>query len=157
MKKFVTAIGKFVAAMATLVASLHLLCFFSLASVAVAAETGDYLSPETLAMPRQQIGRAMEAPAIRIYNQRGAVAFREMSVTGLGRLLFPPLLKAGFRFNLSFREEATGALIQDIQDENGDPLYFNQNPKVNNEMGSYRGGPQGWSLMLISQIGRAHV
>ena len=151
MKTFVTDLGKFVTAMAAPAAILHLLCFISLASVATAAETADYLSPESLAMPRQQIGRAMEAPAIRIYNQRGAVAFREMSVTGLGKLLFPPILKAGYRFNLSFREETTGALIQDIQDENGDPLYFNQNPKVDNEMGSYRGGPKGWSLMLISQ------
>ena len=92
----------------------------------------------------------MEAPAIRIFNKRGAVVFREMSVTGLGRLLLLPILKGDYRFNLSFREESTGALIQDVQDENGDPLYFNTHPKEFYDMGSFRGNP-GWSLMLISQ------
>jgi hypothetical protein len=150
MITFVRNFGKLVAALATPEASLFVLCFFALASVRAVAETGDYLSLESLAMPRQQIGRAMEAPAIRIYNQRGAVAFREMSVTGLGQLLFPPTLKGDYRFNLSFREESTGALIQDIQDENGDPLYFNQNDNECDNMGAFRGDP-GWSLMLISQ------
>ena len=90
-------------------------------------------------------------PAIRLYSGRGYVAMRDMTVTGIQRLSFPPLVDRGYRFNLALREEATGTLVQDLQDEGGDPLYYNLAPDVSNKLGVSRGGPDGWTWVLLSQ------
>jgi hypothetical protein len=113
----------------------------------------DYLSLKSLSMPRQQISMSLQAPAIRIYCPRGWICMREMSVTGFtgGAGLGDGMP----RFNLSFREESTGTLIQDVQDECvsplPDPLYFNQGTTLSNKLGPKWNGPDGNSEMLISQ------
>ena len=48
-----------------------------------------------------------------------------MTTTGIQRLYFPPLVDLDYRFNLAFRDEATGTLVQDVQDEGGDPPCYN--------------------------------
>ncbi|MCX7806082.1 MAG: hypothetical protein N3A38_12950, partial [Planctomycetota bacterium] len=93
-----------------------------------------WMAPETLAMPRHRIGRALPDQAIRIRNGRGGVSVRDRTVTGFKTLIFPPVMSdsvsgqaetVGYRAGLAFREEGSGALIQDVQDEVADPLYFN--------------------------------
>jgi lysophospholipase L1-like esterase len=89
---------------------------------------GDFLTPESLAMPRRQI--ALKGIDLRLINARGAVSFREKTVTGIDSLWIAP--RAASRvpaaFNLSFREETLGALIEDNQDEWRDnPLCVWQN------------------------------
>ena len=115
------------------------------------AEPDEYLSSKSLSMLRNQISQSLTGAGIRVFSPRGWISMREMSVTGFcgGAALGEGMP----RFNLSFREETTGRLIQDVQDENGDPLYFNQKPKINNKLGSFRGadGGESWSEMLISQ------
>jgi hypothetical protein len=110
-----------------------------------------WLSPEALAMPRQRISMSLPGSAIRLYSVRGCVAIRDMTVTGIQRLSFPPQTDGGYRFNLAFRDEATGTLVQDLQDEGGDPLYYNLVPGVSNKLGANRGGKDGWTWVLLSQ------
>ncbi len=110
----------------------------------------DWLTPETLAMPRERISRSLPDSALRLYTTRGYVALRDMTVTGIQRLSFPPVITREYRFNLAFREEATGVLIQDLQDEGGDPLYYNLSGPCN-QLGVCRGGPNGISWVLLSQ------
>ena len=85
----------------------------------------DWLTPEALAMLRERISRSLPDSALRLYTNRGFVSLRDMTVTGIQRLSFPPVITREYRFNVAFREEATGVLIQDLQDEGGDPLYYN--------------------------------
>jgi hypothetical protein len=110
----------------------------------------DWLTPEALAMPREQISRSLPDSALRLYTGRGYVSLRDMTVTGIQRLSFPPVITREYRFNLAFREEATGVLIQDLQDEGGDPLYYNLSGPCN-RLGPYRGGPDGISWVLLAQ------
>ena len=91
-------------------------------------------------MPRSQMGLALFDLAVRLWGPgRGSVAIRDYTATGLKQPIFPPLnllggatLDAGFpagtagtgdkgatgySFNLAFRDELSGALIIDAQDE----------------------------------------
>lgn len=109
------------------------------------ADADIFLSPTALTMPRPRI--ALTGRALRLYSLRGSTSFRERTVTGLKAMIYPPLnlsdtsaapplglSESGF-FNLSFREQETGTLIQDIQDEFADPLYLNQKAYSANQMG----------------------
>ena len=110
-----------------------------------------WLTPEAMRMPREQISKSLSGAALRLYTGRGYVAIREMTVTGIQQLCFHPLCDLGYRFNLAFREEATGTLIQDLQDEGGDPLGYNLSSAASNKLGVSRGGPDGWTWVLLSQ------
>ena len=109
-------------------------------------------------MPGPRI--AFEGRDLRLFNVRGSVSFRRLTVTGLKAMIYPPLnlsdsqvtpplglSESGF-FNLSFREEETGTLIQDIQDEFGDPLYLNQKPLSANRLGPVYKEDEASSILL---------
>jgi len=110
-----------------------------------------WLTPESLGMPREKISHAMIAPALRVYSERGVASIRDMTVTGLSHLSFPPLVDYRYLFNLAFREESTGTLIQDAQDRGGDPLYYNLQPKSREKLGASRNEKDGWTWVLLSQ------
>jgi hypothetical protein len=82
---------------------------------------------ESLAMPRPQI--SLWDSELRLSNGRGSIAIRDWSVMGLKRLTFPPRLLVEYRFGLAFREQSTGTLILDNEDEYYDSLALNQNPQ----------------------------
>ena len=115
-----------------------------------------------LSMPLGQI--AFRDRDLRLFNRRGTTSFRPRTVTGLKAMIFmpfnmsdpqttPPLsLSDSGHFNLSFREETTGVLIQDIQDEFSDPLYLNQKPAADNRLGPHFGEREA-SLLLLYQDG----
>ena len=122
------------------------------------ADAGVFLSPAALTMPQPRI--ALTGRALRLYSLRGSTSFRERTVTGLKAMIYPPLnlsdtsaapplglSESGF-FNLSFREEETGTLIQDIQDEFADPLYLNQKTVSANQMGPVYKGDESSSILL---------
>ena len=117
-----------------------------------------FLSPGALSMSRPRI--ALQGRALRLFNGRGSVSFRPGTVTGLKAMIYPPLnlsdtqrfpplglSESGF-FNLAFREEDTGTLIQDIQDEFADPLYLNQEPTSANQLGPVYTETQASSILL---------
>ncbi len=120
------------------------------------------MSPEALSMPRGQI--SFRDRDLRLFNNRGTTSFRSRTVTGLKAMIFvpfnmsdpqinPPLsLSDSGHFNLSFREEKTGALIQDIQDEFCDPLYLNQKLVGDNTLGPHY-APDKSTLLLLYQDG----
>lgn len=116
-----------------------------------AAEQPVWLRPEALGMPREQISTSLPSASLRIYSPRGHVATRDMTVTGIQHLSFPPAVDRGYRFNLAFREEATGLLVQDLQDEGGDPLYYNLFANMSDKLGAHRSHREGWSWVLLSQ------
>jgi hypothetical protein len=70
-----------------------------------------WLSLETLGMRRSSIEFG-DAP-LRLFNGWGAVSLNDQSVTGLQKLLFPPVDLPNYNFSLSFREAKSGVLIQD--------------------------------------------
>ena len=80
---------------------------------------GEYLTPDVLAMPRRQI--SLKGTDLRLFNARGSLTFRERTVTGIAELFIAPrsASRVPVSFNLSFREETLGALIEDNQDEWG--------------------------------------
>jgi hypothetical protein len=87
-----------------------------------AAPLGDsrFLTTESLAMPRRQI--SLKGTDLRLFNARGSLTFRERTVTGIAELFIAPRAasRVPVSFNLSFREETLGALIEDNQDEWGE-------------------------------------
>ena len=117
---------------------LHLGLAVAAASAAAAAFP---FTQRGLAMPRSQMGLALFDEALRIWGPgRGSVAIRDYTATGLKQAMFPgdfnlegsntvdagfPAGTAGtgdkgatgFSFNLAFRDELSGALIIDAQDE----------------------------------------
>ena len=117
---------------------------------------------ERLSMPRGQI--SFRDRDLRLFNARGTTSFRSRTVTGLKAMIFvpfnmsdpqvqPPLsLSDSGHFNLSFREERTGTLIQDIQDEFFDPLYLNQKIHSDNTLGPHF-AEQKSTLLLLYQDG----
>jgi len=117
-----------------------------------------FLSPQSLSMPGPRI--SFQGRDLRLYSLRGSTSFRPRTVTGLKAMIYPPLnlsdpqispplgLSEGGFFNLSFREEQTGTLIQDIQDEFGDPLYLNQRLKSANRMGPVYTEDESSSILL---------
>ena len=70
------------------------------------------LTPEVLGMPRSQI--SFDDRRVRLFNGRGAVCIRDMSLTGLQFLKFPPIDLRDYRFSLRFRETKADVLIQDL-------------------------------------------
>jgi hypothetical protein len=124
-----------------------------------AASANDiFLSPQSLSMPGPRI--AFQGRDLRLYSLRGSTSFRPRTVTGLKAMIYPPvnlsdpqvspplgLSESGF-FNLSFREDQTGTLIQDIQDEFGDPLYLDQKLKSANRMGPVYTEDEASSILL---------
>lgn len=70
------------------------------------------LSPESLEMPRTSI--LFSGRKLRIFNGRGAVSLRDMTVTGLQHVEFPPIDVLNYHFQLALRENRTKVLIQDI-------------------------------------------
>lgn len=103
------------------------------------------MDPVSLGKARHEISAALPDQAIRITNGRGGVAVRDRTVTGFKSLLFPPLEsdvfsatadQVGYRFNLAFREQESGVLIQDVQDEMVDPLYLNTLPNIHKRLGA---------------------
>ena len=117
-----------------------------------------FLSPAALTMPQPRI--AFTGRALRLYSLRGSTSFRERTVTGLKAMIYPPLnlsdtskapplglSESGF-FNLSFREEETGTLIQDIQDEFADPLYLDQKTLSADQMGPIYKDDESSSILL---------
>jgi hypothetical protein len=124
------------------------------------ADADIYLSPAALSMPLPRI--ALPGRSLRLFSLRGSTSFRGRTVTGLKAMIYPPLnlsdpqtapplgLSEGGFFNLSFRERETGTLIQDIQDEFGDPLYLNSEPRSTDRMGpAYKDGEA--SSILLTQ------
>ena len=122
------------------------------------ADAGMFLSPAALTMPKPRI--AFTGRALRLYSLRGSASFRDRTVTGLKAMIYPPLnlsdtspapplglSESGF-FNLSFREEETGTLIQDIQDEFADPLYLDQKALSANQMGPVYNDSESSSILL---------
>ena len=122
------------------------------------ADAGIFLSPAALSMPQPQIG--FTGRDLRLYSQRGSTSFRGRTVTGLKAMIYPPLnlsdpqiapplglSESGF-FNLAFREEQTGTLIQDIQDEFADPLYLDQKPRSANQLGPVYKHDESSSILL---------
>lgn len=121
-------------------------------------QAGIFLSPQALSMSRPRI--ALQGRALRLFNVRGSVSFRTSTVTGLKAMIYPPFnpsetavppplgLPEGGYFNLSFREEETGTLIQDIQDEFADPLYLNQKPNSANRLGPVYNDQEASSILL---------
>lgn len=120
-----------------------------------------FLSPQALTMPGPRI--AFQNRDLRLYSLRGSTSFRPRTVTGLKAMMYPPLdlsdpqvapplglSESGF-FNLSFREERTGTLIQDIQDEFGDPLYLNQKAESANQLGPVYAKSGASSSILLTQ------
>ena len=85
----------------------------------------DFLTPASLAMPRQRI--VLADTSLRVSSQCGAASPRDWTVCGIKRLLFPPAVLRDYRFGLAFREHASDTLILDNQDEYEDPLFLNQN------------------------------
>ena len=115
------------------------------------ALAGQYLTPELLAMPRRQI--SLKGTDLRLFNGRGSLTFRERTVTGIAELFIAPraVSRVPVSFNLSFREETLGALIEDNQDEWGEGtlnVWQHWNP-ANKELGIYKGW--GDALILPSQ------
>ena len=124
----------------------------------VASKTGVFLSPQALTMPGPRI--AFRGRDLRLFSLRGSTSFRPRTVTGLKAMVYPPLnlsdpqitpplglFEGGF-FNLSFREKHTGTLIQDIQDEFGDPLYLNQKLESANQLGPVYTKEKASSILL---------
>jgi len=117
-----------------------------------------FLSPEALSMSRPRI--SLQGRALRLFNVRGSVSFRTGTVTGLKAMLYPPFnpsesplppplgLSEGGFFGLAFREEQTGTLIQDIQDEFDDPLYLNQKASSANRLGPVYNANESSSILL---------
>ena len=111
----------------------------------------DFLTPDALAMPRRQI--SLKGTDLRLFNARGSLTFRERTVTGIAELFIAPRAasRVPVSFNLSFREETLGALIEDNQDEWGEGtlnVWQHWNP-ANKELGIYKGW--GDALILPSQ------
>ena len=109
-------------------------------------------------MPGPRI--AFRGRDLRLFSLRGSTSFRARTVTGLKAMVYPPLnlsdpqitpplglSESGF-FNLSFREQHTGTLIQDIQDEFGDPLYLNQKLNSANQLGPVYTEGEASSILL---------
>jgi hypothetical protein len=102
---------------------------------------------------------------LRLFSGRGSTAFRDRTVTGLKAMIFPPgnfsdpqqspplplRLSESGQFNLSFREEKTGTLIQDIQDEIADPLYLNQKEQVAEALGPHYSREASSAILLTQQ------
>ena len=112
---------------------------------------GEYLTPDMLAMPRREI--SLKGTDLRLFNARGSLTFRERTVTGIAELFMAPraAIRVPVSFNLSFREETLGALIEDNQDEWGEGtlnVWQHWNP-ANKELGIYKGW--GDALILPSQ------
>ena len=125
-----------------------LLLWFCTVSESIA---GEYLTPDVLAMPRRQI--SLKGTDLRLFNARGSLTFRERTVSGIAELFIAPRAasRVPVAFNLSFREETTGALIEDNQDEWGEGtlnVWQHWNP-ANKELGIYKGW--GDALILPSQ------
>ena len=119
---------------------LHGLTAAALAPAAAAAP-GFPFTQQGLAMPRSQMGLALFDEAVRIWGPgRGSVAIRDYTATGLKQAMFPGDFNleggntvdagfpagttgtgdngaTGYSFNLAFRDELSGALIIDAQDE----------------------------------------
>jgi len=113
----------------------------------------DFLTPDALAMPRRQI--ALKGTDLRLFNARSSLTFRERTVTGIAELFIAPRAasRVPVSFNLSFREETLGALIEDNQDEWGEGtlnVWQHWNP-ANKELGIFKG----WSDALILPSQRA--
>lgn len=128
----------------------------------VGSQSNIFLSPELLSMSRPRI--ALQGRALRLFNLRGSVSFRSGTVTGLKAMIYPPFdpsetslppplgLPEGGHFSLAFREEETGTLIQDIQDEFADPLDLNQKALSANRLGPVYCESESSSI-LLSQHG----
>jgi hypothetical protein len=122
------------------------------------SDAGIFLSPASLSMPQPRI--AFTGRELRLYSHRGSTSFRGRTVTGLKAMIYPPLnlsdsqvapplgLSEGGFFNLAFREEETGTLIQDIQDEFADPLYLNQKSISANQLGPFYNDNDASSILL---------
>jgi len=112
-----------------------------------------FLSPDALSMPRRQI--SLKGTDLRLFNARGSVTFRERTVTGIAELFLAPRStgRVPASFNLSFREETLGALIEDNQDEWGDGtlnIWQNWDKAVDNRaLGIWKGWDK--ALILLSQ------
>ncbi len=120
-------------------------------NLAQSVAAADFLTSESLAMPRRQI--ALNGTDLRLFNARSSLTFRERTVTGIGELFIAPRAasRVPISFNLSFREESLGALIEDNQDEWGEGtlnVWQHWNP-ANKELGIYKGW--GYALILPSQ------
>jgi len=120
-------------------------------NLAQSVAAADFLTSESLAMLRRQI--ALNGTDLRLFNARSSVTFRERTVTGIGELFIAPRAasRVPISFNLSFREESLGALIEDNQDEWGEGtlnVWQHWNP-ANKELGIYKGW--GDALILPSQ------
>ena len=90
-----------------------------------------FLDQDTLAMKRSQMGLSLFSMGTRVWNGVGSAAIRDYTVTGVSSPMFPPLRLDGdaavargfavnggaYAFNLAFRDELNGVLVQDIQDE----------------------------------------
>ncbi len=85
---------------------------FSPPSETVLGSGHEWLTPESLGMPRSAI--AFDGRMLRLFNGYGAISVRDMSVTGLQSLEFPPIDVRDYKFDLAFREAETGVLVQDI-------------------------------------------
>ena len=128
-------------------AALLLLCCCTVSE----SPAGEYLTPGMLAMPRREI--SFKGTDLRLFNARVSLTFRERTVTGIAELFIAPRAasRVPVSFNLSFCEEAPGALIGDNQDEWGEGtlnVWQHWNP-ANKELGIYKGW--GDALILPSQ------
>ena len=116
-------------------------------------DVGNFMTADTLAMPRRQI--SLKGIDLRLFNARGSVSFREYTVTGIDKLWIAPRAASPMHasFNLSFRVETLGALIQDNQDEWGDTMlnvWQNWNPVSDNRaLGIWMNWDN--ALLLLSQ------
>ena len=95
------------------------------------AGIGSFLDQDALAMKRSQMGLSLFSVGTRAWNGVGSAAIRDYTVTGVASPMFPPLRFDGdaavargfaansgaYAFNLAFRDELNGVLVQDIQDE----------------------------------------
>ena len=111
----------------------------------------NFLTPESLAKPRAEI--ALADSSLRVFNQRGCVSPRDWTVCGVKLLRFPPICLVDYRFGLAFREQTTGTLILDNQDEYEDPLYLNQKEKDPNILLSQDAV---WQPNLYTRTGTYH-
>ena len=107
---------------------------------------------ESLAMPRPQI--SLWDSELRLSNGRGSIAMRDWTVMGLKRLTFPPRLEPEYRFGLAFREQSTGTLILDNEDEYYDSLALNQDPRETPIMVSQDAN---WQPNLYTRNGTFHL
>jgi len=111
----------------------------------------DFLTPASLAMPRQ--GIVLADTSLRVTSRRGAASPRDWTVCGVKRLLFPPAVLRDYRFGLAFREHASDTLILDNQDEYEDPLFLNQRIEDPNILLSQAAD---WQPNLYTRTGTFH-